>query len=56
MRQKIFAVVGRQEYLNVFSNGVHRDNGDFRVVLFIQIRLRVRQKYLIMYGEYAWSI
>jgi hypothetical protein len=32
---------------------VHEDNGDFRVVLLLQSRLRIRQKYFIMYGEYA---
>jgi hypothetical protein len=46
---------------------VHGDNGDFRVVLYIQSRLRIRQKYckeykriwrirqeyFAVYGEYA---
>ncbi len=35
---------------------VHEDNGDFRVVLFMQSRLRIRQKFFTVYGEYAKSI
>jgi hypothetical protein len=35
---------------------VHGDDGDFRVVLYIQCRLQIRQKYLSVHGEHAERI
>jgi hypothetical protein len=35
------------------SLSVHGDYDDFRVVLDVQSRLRIRQKYLSVNGEYA---
>jgi hypothetical protein len=32
---------------------VHRDYGNFRMVLYIQSRLRIRQKYLNMHEEHT---
>ncbi len=43
----------------VSGKGAKRDfkrNGDFRVVLVTQCRLRIRQKCFSLYGEYAESI
>jgi hypothetical protein len=35
------------------SLSVHGDYGDFRMVLDVQSRLRIRQKYFSVNGEYA---
>jgi hypothetical protein len=47
IRQKYLIVLGKWRQKNL---SVHGDNVDFRVVLFITSRLRIRQKYFSLNG------